>query len=703
MMVNINGIENPEDGMIVEVKPGVYYQFQASANCWKRLPGFEGIPMASISEDGLMSKEDFNKVEELLLPPPDISLTSDQCSTVFDNGKLDFISSNNDLDISSELPLVGGESKEFIIHENTHGINFEINVDSLIKELEERGNIVRRNNVGPKGETGEKGDDGEDFVLTGPNGDVGDSGANAPYPGALEEEFNEINTSKIDKVVVDVKNEGEKIVATLGILGNPSACPNSVNPIINQSDLIVILEEITNTCNDENLPDNCKVPFCGLLGCVSIASILESIHDRAVEVINDIKQQKEDAVREFLNQLSNIYNSQKGALCCSIENISSRDVNQTTRNIFSTARYSAANVYHALEVTAGGSVVNQPRNPAPRDINEFNPDIIGTLPNQDFIIQPYNPVEHDCQSCYAEVKLDYTNVGARRALITRFPAGTYVATISQCCSEFEASNNAVTSRNAGSYTIAYSASDENDSNVTQAYDFDLSTFTISENSGLSNPAIGQSISFRHQGGFLRLWLNSNSGIAVTDLDEAFTDGFLRLCINPSFCSQNCDTYSGGNVTAPPELPNFNPGQEITDPFCSMKTSHLEFYERSWNIEGCCGAYVDISGVELIVVYMSVENDDFDCGAGEYEETQCISSFMRQIGRQVAVAWPTIDGNTFFGLPREDQNMLNLMMYDEEISDVIVDKIAQNDVIRKVGNPEDVITEVIVPFVSSDVT
>ena len=118
---------NPSDGMIFEASSGVFYQFSVSINGWIRLDGVEALGLATPSQAGLMSKEDFRKINELIVPPPRTALTSEDCSHIFENGIIGLRSSEEHMEINHKLKLMNkaaGDVEENVswkIHENTFG------------------------------------------------------------------------------------------------------------------------------------------------------------------------------------------------------------------------------------------------------------------------------------------------------------------------------------------------------------------------------------------------------------------------------------------------------------------------------------------------------------------------------------------------------------------------------------------------------
>jgi len=158
-------IPNPIDGMTVEVFPDVFYQYHERENSWIRINGYESIKPATQIEAGLMTKEDFIKVDELLTSPPKTTLTSEDCNIVFDGGIIDFYSKDKSIFVEDYLDLYGNNEtvrEQWHIHEDTWGFNFKVNLQHLVEEMKERGNLISETIVGPKGLPGDRGEPGID-------------------------------------------------------------------------------------------------------------------------------------------------------------------------------------------------------------------------------------------------------------------------------------------------------------------------------------------------------------------------------------------------------------------------------------------------------------------------------------------------------------------------------------------------------------
>jgi hypothetical protein len=113
--------------------------------------------------------------------------------------------------------------------------------------------------------------------------------------------------------------------------------------------------------------------------------------------------------------------------------------------------------------------------------------------------------------------------------------------------------------------------------------------------------------------------------------------------------------------------------------CSMDSTHLAWYERSWSTGNCCGAVVEVSGQKYIVVKKSLAGDT-SCGGGEQITTPCIA-VLKDIGHP-AFAWPTLDGVHFAPIPPGEI----LFKYNKELNDLVVGAIKNRQYDDPKGSP-----------------
>jgi hypothetical protein len=669
--MNIIFPKDPCDGDVFEYSYGIYFQYSEVTKTWKKIVGLSNVPMASVDNDGLMSKDDFNKLQSLIIPPPQTTLTADECNTTFREGIVRIESSKNDLNIVHDLSVFNKTEKEkidFIIHENTFGIDFSINLNRLIEELESRNKIKYRSTQGDDGDQGERGKPGRDRIETGPRGLKGDNGKNAPFPGTLVQDFTTIDQTKIKKVVVDIKNDiddPKKLIVVFGNVGNLLACPSKVNWKNKNTPWLVALKDKIGACF---LPNNCRGVCSTELYYVDTTTIQDQIKERFIELLLAAKTERENLAKSWLNSMIEMFNSQKQAVCCAIEAIDSKEKNQDIRNIWSTGRYAAAQAMYAFTVSSGGST-QYPRADPQQHPQDFIPTGQGTSQGG-AVFNGDDPATFKCKECFLIVDLLSYNVGQSRPINVELPKGDYTSTIISCCPEFDRSGYS------GKYSIKF-----NNNNT-------YTTYTSSDYGYLgpheANAAyVGDSLSFKHNGGVASFYLDpppSSSGGVVS------LNGNVRLCVQLDKCFENPTAGTGTDLT-------------ISDmPHSFIRASHAEFYERGWRIGKSCAAHTSVYGTQFIVVFRSL-GTDVSCGGGEYAHTAFIKYFQDVLDEHVAIAWPTIDGDGFFGLPRDDGRLKIKLVYDKDLSDIIINNINNDIIFKKIGDPKSVIKRVVVPILN----
>jgi len=763
--------KNPEDGEVFEVTPEVIYQYSLSKRCWNRISGANNITTASVSEAGLMTKEDFAKVEDILLPSFSTTLTTEECDTTFKEGRVELVSTKAALEITEKLKLFNPngsiQENEFIIHDNTIGIDFRINIPQLIDELKKRGNFTVRETPGDPGDPGDQGDPGIDRLDTGPVGEDGPAGANAPFAGALIEDLNE--SLPTNKAVVDVVNDPtnpSKIIVTIGNIGNPDVGPKTVSWKDKNSNWILGLSEAPFVC--PNLPPEC-VPT-GQLFHLDLEPIIDKLVSRADKILDDLREEKQGLANNFILALAKVFAQQRQAVCCALEAVISRKVNQNIRNIWSNGRYQAAQAGYAFSVSDQIDEL-QPRTDPQQDPAQFVPQTPVGPAEQNVVINgnlDLSPIQFGCRECYVDITLNRTNLGSSRSVKLDLPAFDYVFTIAECCIFHDGVGGT------GVFNVVYN---DPENGVKTVRLNDRGFFLAGED---REQYIGDSLAIRHDGGQVEVYL---------DPVPSFGSGNeIKLCLQPSTCFQSeaciansieCDSdffivgqepgktlihalgdnptdvtliydffdkRSTLNVYHPPTEDSANlvgttgsvlgtgsltfpytdleengtnvlivvttdeVGAEFTYALgCSgsltntqfpsltsmISVSHAEFYERGWRTKNACGVYVEVGGSEFLVVFRSI-GADCSCGGGEYSNTPFISDFINANGQQPALAWPTTDGETFFGLPRGESAFIEVEV-DKTLTNMIIDKIQSGDVLASLGDTS-VITSIAFPVI-----
>jgi len=450
-MARITFPPNPPDGQIFEPIPGLYYQYRASDNSWIRIDGSDALPTASPLQDGLMTSEDLKKLLNLIIPPPQASLKGEDCSLIFRSGRIGLYSSDGSLRISPKLnlmnkPVASQTERPWDLHRNTVGVEFRLDLDKFISEVKTRGNIIESQLTGDQGLTGDAGDPGRDRLDTGPVGEKGLSGANSPFDGTLIEESLDIEVKSADetRAVVDITTDqvSEKenyLVVTRATVGNPTACPSEVIPINIRSPWIMVVQPGVTTINKlTKLTDDCGVPcaICsGSIYYVNIEPLMEMLFTRFKELVLSLKKTKEELVGSWLKTMVYLFNQQKAALCCALENCRSRTRNVGTRQYIESQRIQAALGDFSL-------VIDGAEDKLTVDLDEFKECVgkqFGQEQRSPYVVEN---LDAGCGDWLYEVTVDAAvhnrdprNSGNATCLMFNLPAGSYYAQIIGCCAQ----------------------------------------------------------------------------------------------------------------------------------------------------------------------------------------------------------------------------------------------------------------------------
>lgn len=332
---------NPSNGMIFEAYPGIYYQYSTATKSWFRVTS-PSIPLATTQNDGLMSAADYRKLSGLIIPPPNIALSFEDCDTVYTKGLLK-------LEGDTE-GIISVKVSDQNLHENTAAIDLAIDIEKLAQKLFSLGKLRFVASQGPQGDQGEIGDPGANALPVGPQGKDGKAGANAPWSGILAEEA--FNVAQQNRAIVDITTERVSedenyIVVTRGNIGNPEACPDTVLPQDVQSPWIVAFSAGPNSVVVTEVRSPLTGKVCGWacnsdLYYFDIEVIVQSIHTHFLEYLNKVKLAKEQLALRWLNAMIELFNEQKSALCCALEACRSRTRNVQTRQYIETQRIQAA-------------------------------------------------------------------------------------------------------------------------------------------------------------------------------------------------------------------------------------------------------------------------------------------------------------------------------------------------------------------------
>jgi hypothetical protein len=291
------------------------------------------------------------------------------------------------------------------------------------------------------------------------------------------------------------------------------------------------------------------------------------------------------------------------------------------------------------------------------------PDTIPNVGNIDMRIQCL-PAEYDeCAEPLLQTKIDCKFRDKEpNALAVALDPGEYVATISNCCCfGVNGYEGRVAIRHEG-------VNGEETLSNARVGNFN-SELTAQEY------YVGNSFSFQHMGGDVRIWVpESNMSSGLMELEIQTAD-----CFNADRILTTESTADEGEVSN-----EFEP--------CDMPLDHLNFYEFGWQNQACCGAHVQLGGVQWLVIKRSIGTDD-TCGGGESWNSNCMRS-AAALGIHPAIAFPTLDGYSFFGKPTSG---FQRFFRERVLEESLLAQIKSGDVLATVNNPGDTIGSIIFPY------
>jgi hypothetical protein len=126
--------------------------------------------------------------------------------------------------------------------------------------------------------------------------------------------------------------------------------------------------------------------------------------------------------------------------------------------------------------------------------------------------------------------------------------------------------------------------------------------------------------------------------------------------------------------------------------CFMSFKQVQWLERGHRIGASCGGVVELDGQNYIISKRSL-GDDVTCGGGESLSNPCVAQFIQLGQGHPAIAWPTINGEEFAGIPTSG---VQGFTFDEELSNRVIEKIQAGDITNVNGDPAANIEVVLFP-------
>lgn len=369
--------KDPDDGTIFELQSGLFFIYDASTKSWSRAEGGVLPAVATPMTDGLMSAVDFTKLNRVVVPPPDTTITTEDCDLVFTEGIISITGGDQFLTVD------GIEQQDLFVHVDNHSrllntaanidednavvvnrdlhlhsysFNFGIDVPRLFQFMVDNGKFRVSTKQGERGVAGDRGADGEDELSFGPDGPKGISGANAVFvPGLFSEaipfKVKDLSKRAIVDITAERVNENENyLVVTRANIGNPDACPNVIRmSTLAESTWLVALEDLTKNTNTTLTVDDCRV-CTGEVYYLDVQPMLDEIKAEFTREAERIKTGFEEIVVWWLTVMAGVFDEQKSALCCALEHCRSQTRNVNTRRYIEQSRIQAAISDHSIIV-----------------------------------------------------------------------------------------------------------------------------------------------------------------------------------------------------------------------------------------------------------------------------------------------------------------------------------------------------------------
>ena len=694
--------DNPTHGMLFQQKNGVLYQYDTSIRSWLKLTSDNiNLPLATSIKDGAMSSNDLKKLNRLLIPPPISSIVGNDCVAPYKRGNIDmyggdqFVKVNGNLDIRNidQFGDVISQEIPFQIHEHTYGFDFGLDVQQLVAELENRGQIRLVGKTGTKGDSGSQGDLGINGILSGPQGDVGDAGTAPACTISIEpESFQAQIKSGLKRALVNarivpgVNDKDYTIEFDRQVVGNETGTAAQFHIKQIKSTWVLCVASSSNgagTAEQCGVPGDKKDQYFELY-YLDVEPIIDAIHDKFLSEVNRLKVGYEDIVVFWIQNMSDMFDEQKSALCCALERCMSLTKSISTREHMESVAAAAVgkakislhgrNSSESVEISStrplsqvGGA-----------DLCKSGPQFPKSNPETPVPAAP-NPTTLVSGISTTVIVDPLINSSVSTAKHLELPSGEYVVTIASATAQINGLHR-------GNIKLRYVSG--GDFKTIQFLDKGSFTKLIDSKSAYD----GLSVAFSHDGGLVDFFLPSihlkqvSGSIILTVTPKTIE---IQKSVEPKRAEKSKKSRSKPKhkrskpqVRSAPAILKETVAEVVEDPNqCIMLTSHLAWYESGWTSGRCCGVVINIGGQDYIIIKRSI-GDEENCGGGEMASEPCISKFDKIVGHP-AFAWPTFDGKTFAPLPSGD---FIAFRFDGALNDLVVSKIESLEYTNPIGNP-----------------
>jgi hypothetical protein len=353
----VNFPKDPINGTIFELKPGLVYQYDSKFNSWIRIAsGDVLLKEVTPIKAGAMSAVDLQKLNRLVLPPPESTIIGTDCVVPFKGGSIQLNTTDNYINIAGNVDIKNidqfgsslSQAFPFHIHQHTFGFDFTLDLQNLIDELSFRGQLNLVGKKGIKGEQGDKGPRGIDSIFSGPPGNQGQQGTAPQCALAIEPEPVTSQAKEgLEKALVNVRvvpdsNDDTKFFLEFDrqSVGNENAVASKVN--VQQADSFWVLAIETIAGNEVPSSDPCGIPIgAQSVYYLDIEPIVSAIQQKFLDEVVLLKQGYEDIVAFWIQTMSDLFDEQKDALCCALEYCLSKTKSTSVREHIESVQASA--------------------------------------------------------------------------------------------------------------------------------------------------------------------------------------------------------------------------------------------------------------------------------------------------------------------------------------------------------------------------